>query len=226
MEDPQPKDGKIDLVPMIDCIMLLLMFFILTTSFTSPEKALAALLPTNVGPGPGRMNQAPQTISITAWPADLPADESPSYYAQALAHHAAQGQWFPAARIRVGGAEPLEIDGLRLDATQDGQAQQIAAIHTYIAEQLRLREVDGQRQAQTPVIIECFSRLRWKYAAAIYDAVRAYEAGLTPPTHADEKVSPAEALHEARSVTFAAPQLHGGELSQQAQELWEITHRR
>ena len=47
--DPSEKleEGKLDLVPMIDCIMLLLLFFILTTKFSAEEKAIASLLPTD-----------------------------------------------------------------------------------------------------------------------------------------------------------------------------------
>ena len=53
-EDPSEKlaQGKLDLVPMIDCIMLLLLFFILTTKFTADEKAIASLLPTDKGQAP------------------------------------------------------------------------------------------------------------------------------------------------------------------------------
>ena len=40
-------EGKLDLVPMIDCIMLLLLFFILTTKFSTEEKTITSLLPTD-----------------------------------------------------------------------------------------------------------------------------------------------------------------------------------
>jgi biopolymer transport protein ExbD len=47
--------GRLDLVPMIDCIMLLLIFFVMTTKFSTEEKAISSLLPTDKGQsGPGK----------------------------------------------------------------------------------------------------------------------------------------------------------------------------
>src|SRR5688572_28165854 len=75
MHDPAEaaSDGKIDLVPMIDCVMLLLLFFILTTKFTADEKQLSALLPTNQGQsnGPPVKIVPPQDINLVVTPTGI-----------------------------------------------------------------------------------------------------------------------------------------------------------
>jgi biopolymer transport protein ExbD len=74
--DEKIAQGKLDLVPMIDCVMLLLLFFIMTTRFTPEEKQISALLPPH-----GQAQEIeretitpPQTIHVLVLP-DLPAQK-------------------------------------------------------------------------------------------------------------------------------------------------------
>src|SRR5271154_3438267 len=84
-EDSSDKvgDGKLDLVPMIDCIMLLLLFFILTTKFTPKDLALASLLPTEKGELAQRQTPPtppPQQIMLCLAPAGMAPGHQPTEY--------------------------------------------------------------------------------------------------------------------------------------------------
>ena len=68
-------DGHLDLVPLIDCVFLILLFFMMTTRFTAEERTLAAVLPTGHGIGcPGRVPEPPPVIHLSAVPAGISAD--------------------------------------------------------------------------------------------------------------------------------------------------------
>ncbi len=100
-EDSSDKvgDGKLDLVPMIDCIMLLLLFFILTTKFTPQDLALASLLPTDTGARATpqqRPAPPPQQIMLGIVPAGMAPGLQPSQYLGQL--HALEGR-LPAGGI-------------------------------------------------------------------------------------------------------------------------------
>ena len=63
-------EGRLDLVPMIDCIKLLLLFFILTTRFTVMDQAIASLLPPSGQAQPTRVEAAnpPRQIMLSLYP--------------------------------------------------------------------------------------------------------------------------------------------------------------
>lgn len=169
------ETGKLDLVPMIDCVMLLLLFFILTSSFTSEEQRISALLSTEGGPGPGKSVVQPEIVRVVVLPGE--------------------GR---SARVRIGGGEELVLDGAAL--AQPGGAGVEAAIdafHAALAARLEVYEKGGARTDQTPVEIHCATRLPWRHAIAVYDAVRAYEQARLP--------DPSVALSDQRSVAFGAP---------------------
>lgn len=167
--------GKLDLVPMIDCVMLLLLFFILTSSFRSEEQHLSALLSTEGGPGPGTSVVRPEIVRIVILPGE--------------------GR---SARVRFGGSEELLLDGATL-AQPGGPEVETAldAFHAAIAAKLAIYEKAGARTEQTPVEIHCATRLPWRDAIVVYDAVRAYEQAHLP--------DPTVSLVDQRSVAFGAP---------------------
>ena len=169
--------GRLDLVPMIDCIMLLLMFFIMTSSFRSEEQRISALLSTKGGPGPGIAIAQPQLVRVVALPGKGGS-----------------------ARVRIGGGDEVTLDGATL-ALPGGPVVEaaITAFHAAMAARLTPYEQPGARSAQPPVEIHCATRLPWRDALAIYDAVRAYEA--TRLSGADV------ALVDQRQVAFGAPGL-------------------
>lgn len=190
-------DGKLDLVPMIDCVMLLLMFFILTSSFAEDDQRIAALLPTNEGQVDGPQVEKPQAVRIAVLPG------------------VAAGE----ARIRIGGREDLVFDAGRLAQPPGPQLEKaIDELHAAIAISLAAYEQPGAREAQPPVEIHCATRLPWRCALAVYDAVRGYEKGRLP-----EGEIPIEAQ---RSVAFAAPTVRGTATDNEREELFRLEHLR
>jgi hypothetical protein len=223
----EQQDGKLDLVPMIDCIMLLLLFFILTTRFSSDEKVLAALLPpkgqipnTPVKPVPKEF-----LIKIAAYPEGMDPGLQPSQYQERLDRLIAKhGPNLPVALVRVGGGDPIRIDGAMLNQKNSPElSHQIEAIHRAIGDELRTRETTGAaRQDQPPINIRCFSGLSWKFALVVYDAVRAYESKWMPP---GAKLTP-ELLADARPVEFAPPLIRNISPKERGEELYEIVNMR
>ena len=156
-------DGKLDLVPMIDCVMLLLLFFILTTRFTPDELQVSALLPTNTGNKSKQQHDVvkpPQVIHLVVTPIDMPRGLQPSEYERRW-----QERHEKRAVIRVGGAESLELDyHLTHAANVAGDEQQLNNLHQYVAEGLSAYELEGSRDIQPPIVIHCFSGLPWRHA--------------------------------------------------------------
>lgn len=228
MHDPAEAaaDGKIDLVPMIDCIMLLLLFFILTTKFTADEKQISALLPTNQGTAITEQKtpaiQPPKDINLVVIPTGISRGLKGADYQRTWEEsERLRGRTPTSAALRIGGSDPLIIDGALFSST-DKQAvlAQVEAIHAYVARELAAREESGDREAQSPVNIHCFSGLSWGYALAVYDAVRAYEAGRQP-----QSAGPQHPLAEGqRTMTFAPPRLRNHTPQELGRELWELTH--
>jgi hypothetical protein len=227
MHDPAEAaaDGKIDLVPMIDCVMLLLLFFILTTKFTADEQQIAAMLPTDKG----------DAVTSDRTPVDPPTDINlvvvPSGISRGLREVDYQQRWTeierlrgrtpPSAALRVGGSDPLVIDGGLFTSQDEAAVQaQVDDIHAYVARELAAREEAGDRTRQHPVNIHCFSGLSWGYALAVYDAVRAYEAARQPQISGTASVL----ADDQRPVTFAPPRLRNHKATGLGNELWELTH--
>jgi hypothetical protein len=146
-----PNDGRLDLVPMIDTILLLLLFFILTTKFTSEDLAIRAVLPTDQGGGTGRAAVLPPpTVRVVVTPAE------------------------GGASLRIGGAEPVLLS--EADFAADPQAA-LDRLHLVVSQRLSAFEVAGQRHDQLPVAVHAYSQLAWRWALTAFDAVRAYEKG-------------------------------------------------
>ncbi|MBA3699416.1 MAG: biopolymer transporter ExbD [Planctomycetes bacterium] len=227
MHDPAEAaaDGKIDLVPMIDCVMLLLLFFILTTKFTADEKQLAALLPTNQGQGiPSETPPVipPKDINLVVTPTGISRGLKEVDYQHTWNEIARlRGRTPPAAALRIGGSDPLLLDGSMLSSPDKAAVQrQVDAIHAYVAQELAAREEAGDRTVQSPVHIHCFSGLSWGYALVIYDAVRAYEAQYQPTTNRTTSVL----ADGQRTVSFAPPRLRNHTVNGSGRELWELTN--
>jgi biopolymer transport protein ExbD len=225
------SDGKLDLVPMIDCIMLLLLFFILTTRFTAPDLALASLLPTDKGPRSQSQRQPtppPQQIVLGIVPAAMsPGLQSMQYLAQlhALEQRLPAGGLLDAAELRLGGDEPLAISGTAL---RDRDAHELTAlmadIHDYVFAALERRERPGaaSRREQDPVVIRCFSRLPWKFALIAYDAVRDFEASKSGVMDIGDPGN----WDAARSIDFAPPLIRDISPHALGDELYEIVNQR
>ena len=108
---PLPQaDAEVDLVPLIDCVFLLLIFFILTSRFVPDEFMLSALMPTN---GTAKIVGPPSVISeqirIAITPAGAPARASEAEL-DAWSKRARRLGGFGVADLRIGGREPLRID--------------------------------------------------------------------------------------------------------------------
>ena len=224
MHDPvkPQEDGKIDLVPMIDCIMLLLLFFIMTTRFKADDLAIAALLPTNQGQDPKHLKipvNPPEEIRITVVPEGMRPGLTAAEYQSAIERlHAGNPRSVPAVLVRIGGSEPLRLDGTQLsqkDVTK--QNAELSRLSVYLAAELAAREKDGTRTDQAPVIIHAFSGLSWKYALAVLDGVRAYEGLKAPLTN--DAVLDAELV---RQLSFAPPRIRNYEVNALGVEMQEL----
>ncbi len=166
---------KLDLVPMIDVVMLLLVFFILTSSFRSEEQRISALLSTQGGPVGTPTVEQPDIVRVVILPGNGKV-----------------------ARVRLGGGQEILLDGAALAAPPGAEVEAtITAFHAAIATRLSAYEKDGPRAKQTPVEIHCATRLPWRHAIAVYDAVRSYEQARLP--------DPTIALVDQRNVAFGAP---------------------
>jgi hypothetical protein len=227
--DAYLEEGRLDLVPMIDCIMLLLLFFILTTKFSTEEKTIASLLPTDKGnastPRKDRI-EPPQMVNILVYPAGMERGLQPSgYKKQYEALVTPEHPIIPAAALRIGGNAPIElrndmfIKGPKLEAN-------IKQVHAYIFDALKANEEPGKaaRKDQREVVIHCFSGLSWRYALLAYDAVRAYEAEQDGTMKGSHLYKDPLALNNARSVSFAPPRIRNYTANELGNELFEIIH--
>jgi hypothetical protein len=216
-------DGKLDLVPLIDTVMLLLLFFIMTSKFTSEEKAISSLLPTDKG----QLSQ-PQTktveevkqINICIYPKGMVDGFEPSGYRDQLATMREGGASIDNATLRIGGNR-MEIDGKVLDIKEHAVlTRHMADIHGMIAQSLASYETGGgERKDQLPVIIHCFSGMSWRFALVAYDAVRAYEGSRQPGF---VYTGDPKQLDNAREVTFAPPRIRNYSANELGNELYEI----
>lgn len=228
-EDPSEKmaEGKIDLVPMIDCIMLLLLFFILTTKFTADEKAIASLLPTDKGQAPTPATkpvEPPKMINICIYPEGLVKGFQPSeYQAKYEALKKTVGDVLPTAYLRMGGEDAIVLDGNSFSRKNHPDLKKnIEGVHAHIQQRLAERENAGvaTRKEQDPVVIHCFSGLSWKFALVAYDAVRNYEGTRMGSKMAND---PSQ-WDAAREVSFAPPRIRNYSAKEIGNELYEIVN--
>ena len=226
MQDPTDaqSDGKLDLVPMIDCVMLLLLFFIITTRFVSEEKQISALLPAH-----GQAVQEKQIIidlqpeiHLVVSPADLPIGLDEHGYQRAWENiQRLRGTSALNAQLRIGGSDPVTMEGRLMQGSDHALAQAlIDGIHAHVERELIAREQPGGRKEQAPVNIHCFSGLSWGYALVAYDAVRAYEGKHQPLASTSSSVMD----DQQRTVTFSPPRIRDNNDRELGQELWELKH--
>jgi hypothetical protein len=213
---PEPNLPPIDLTPMIDCVFLLLVFFILTMRFSPDDLQIAALL-SQRGGGQGMGMPAPTPTTVLAiLPDGLPINASRDACARRLA--ALNAGSAPLVSLRLGGSEPLVIDPRRLSGALADQRAAVDAIHAWIGLRLAEREDAGApRAAAPPIEIRCFSGLPWKVAMAAYDGIRAFELAAGAPTPAQPRD-----LADARSVTFTTPPPRAWAADAGARELEEL----
>lgn len=217
-------DGRLDLVPMTDCIMLLLLFFMMTTKFSTEEKAISSLLPTDKGQGAVSQEKKdpPQMVNICIYPEGMTKGYQPSDYASQLAKMRGNSTVIKNAYLRIGGREPVLMPGSSLNS-RGGSAMQaeVEKIHAYISEEMSKFEKAGEsRNKQNDVVINCFSGLSWKFALIAYDAVRAYEA----KTGGIKWTGDPNELLSARGVSFSPPRIRDYSANELGNELYEIIH--
>ncbi len=219
-------EGRLDLVPMIDCIMLLLLFFMMTTKFTAEEKAISSLLPTNKGQGASSatVTDPPQMVNILIYPEGMTKGYQPSEYAKQLKDKRAVGQVIGNAFLRIGGRDPILIPGKSLNSKGGEDMQkQVDQVHQYIAEELAKFEKQGEpRNKQNDIVIQCFSGMSWKFALVTYDAVRAYEGKTGNLKYTGDP----DQLKDARAVNFSPPRIRDYTPNELGDELYEIIHQK
>lgn len=176
-------ETRSDLTPLIDLVFLLLVFFLLTTTFLAPELALDSLLPTDTGSRQeSRLIDPPEAVVLTVVPAGLPDRGTPTDFAHAWR---APGPRAP-VEVRAGRSRlALPVaDQAVLDALGPFVATALASGDALTSE------------GPAPVEIACFSGLPWRYALWTYDAVRdtarqdgrERKVGFAPPAVAGDRV--------------------------------------
>ena len=219
--DDRIANGKLELVPMIDCIMLLLLFFIITTSFHKPDKAIAVLLPAKgQTPSTPTVVDEPHVVRIAVYPDGVEPGDSAAAYQRRIDALLKRGM-VPAVRVRIGGAEPFLLLGSDLGRADTPElAAALDGLGARIGSALREREVPGTatRRDQVPIEIHCFSGLSWKYALVVLDAVRAYEKDYEHDLPKDEEL----AARLRREIAFAPPRLRNYRVNERGEELAEI----
>jgi len=221
-------EDRVNMIPLIDCMFFLILFFMIVMKFTPTEKSIASLLPTDKGqmgtPPPSVI--IPEQVNIAIFPEGLVKGMQGSEYKRAFEKQVAERTFNNSAYLRIGGSNPIIIDGLSLSKYEEGSEKMrstMAVFHEYVKTELQKRELPGKpRKEQVSVVIMCFSQMSWKYAILAYDAVRAFEG---------EKQGKVDRnlfdLQQAREVSFSPPRIRnykvtaGGELGE---ELYEIVN--
>ncbi|NRA39329.1 MAG: biopolymer transporter ExbD [Planctomycetes bacterium] len=198
----QEKEEKANMTPMIDIVFLLLVFFILTTTF-SYEDWLKSLLNTQHGSDSSPIDiERPPTVRITILPAGLPRNAQPSELEQ----------WLKTNTVRdivysIGGKE------LRQEVQADKELR-LEELHKFIGEHLVIfEERSALRKDESPVEILCYSGMAWHDALSAYDAVRSYEREI-----AGENRN----LINARKIDFAAPELRDSSFYPKGNEIYRL----
>lgn len=223
----KPEDNTVpmDMTPMIDCIFLLLIFFILTSKFTPDEKAIASLMPTDKGQA-SAASPSPvpkQQINVKIYPAPMVKGHQPSEYRTQLKTIRDQlgGRPINNVYIQIGGDNPIEVDGRYL-VLQGGDEvkRQVDGVHAYILEAMKARATGAATQKdEQPVLIHCYSGLSWKFAILAYDAVRNAELKMTGAAKSLENKAQ---LQNAREVMFTPPRIRNYSGNEDGNELYEI----
>ena len=162
----------------------------------------------------------PQEIAITIYPAGMAPGHQPRDYGRQYADLRASGA-IGSVAIRVGGDDPLVIDGARLGNPATAEAE-IDRVHDHLRRALATRETGVVGEEQHPITIHCFSGLPWKFALLAYDSVRAYERA----AGRGEVPSTAAGLRAARALDLAPPRVRTYTADELGEELFEIVNRR
>ncbi|MEK7412310.1 MAG: biopolymer transporter ExbD [Planctomycetota bacterium] len=223
--DNDLDEGRLDLVPMIDTVMLLLLFFMLTTKFTPEEKMISSLLPTDKGQAATKVKvEEKKTVNICIYPAQMEKGYQPSEYRKMLTDRFQPGQTIQDAYIRIGNADPILIEGRTLEV-RDGEKIKVLInqISRFISEKMDPYEDKDrpERKDQPPVIIHCFSGMPWRFALIAYDSVRYYES---QKPHGFKFSGNPDELQRMREVVFAPPRIRNYSANELGNELYEIVH--
>lgn len=224
---PDAAEGKLDLVPLIDTVMLLLLFFVMTSKFTSEEKAISSLLPTDKGQlstAQSKSVEEPKQVNFCIYPAGMEKGYQPSEYRDQLLRMRQPGQNIDYATFRIGAHILPNVDGKTLSRSRDAKHLQAALdeVHAFVFRALEDYETGApERKDQIPVVIHCFSGMSWRFALLAYDAVRAYEGYKQPGVKFSG--DPNE-LTRMREVTFAPPRIRNYSSNELGNELYEIIH--
>lgn len=216
-----PASAAVDWTPLIDIVFLLLIFFILTTTFKPDIVMLGALMPAQgQATAPPRDIPLP-TVRISVVPAgiDLHADEATyERWAQEVRRNP-----IDTVAVRMGGQLLTTID-LRLlrRGEESAQTAELMRVHAIIHAGLAAREdgSGGPRAQAPPIEIHAWSGLPWASVTTVFDAVRAYESAahgtvITEQAH----------LRNARPLAFAPPRIRNT-VREDGRELYEIVRLR
>jgi hypothetical protein len=216
-------EDRVNMVPLIDCMFFLILFFMIVTKFTPDEKAIASLLPSQ-GQGGTPITDIvvpPQQVFIAVHPDGLARGLQPSDYERQVDGQWRSGVFGKHATLRIGGSDGVVIAGDALSdpkATAELMSSDVEAIHHYVFRELAARESEAAKRDEQPqVVIACYSGLPFKDALVVYDAVRAYEASK------DASIDANQDLALARQVSFAPPRVRNTN-HELRDELYEIVN--
>lgn len=141
------EESHLDLVPMIDTIMLLLLFFILTTKFSAEEKAISSLLPTDKGQGPGSSSvEKPEEINVIITPLGFALGEKG---VQIMDERWKANPVSKDANLRISGSPAIMLmDGKLLEERPSARQQKhLEEIHAFVAEGLKRSETPNNKES-------------------------------------------------------------------------------
>lgn len=162
IKDQEEEEGQgLNMMPLIDIVFLLLVYFIVTMTFSPDEEWINSLLSKG---GPGHVTLEKQEINISFFPAYIPRSHKPSEVQD----------WYEKTDVE---AIECRMNGNSIILHKHAHhEEQVERIHAFILQELeKVEQHVATREQQDPIKVHCFRQLPWRYALAGYDAVRAYE---------------------------------------------------
>lgn len=217
-------ETPLDLMPMIDIVFLLLVFFILTMTFKPDEKVLSALMPAEGQNAISKPVDIPlPEVLIALVPHGLTQHHSEADYEQ-IAHALRQQRGQASIDVHMGGDVIVTMDGsLLLSPNNEVASEELRRVHAALAEALARREVAAisVRAEAPPITVHAWSGLRWAYVLTMMDGIRSYEAdqfGAVVTAETD--------VHTLRMVAFAPPEIRNHASNTDGKELFRLLHLR
>src|SRR4051812_32832585 len=102
------SDQRVNMVPLIDTMLFLILFFIIAMRFHPDEQQISSLLPTDEGPVGSASKPLAAQVNIAVYPLGLERHQGLAYYQ----HVGVDAQGDGGAELRIGGSQPIALPAL------------------------------------------------------------------------------------------------------------------